>query len=102
MGATHLVHRDELIENTVIRHHKQTGVCRIVLQPEEALGCVIGLHIMHLIRWNQGFILLPVRLETDSPMEEDLQIRPYVRKIFPTRFFQYGLDQDQHPRRNTG
>ena len=45
--AAHLIDRYKFIEHAVVDHHQQAVFRRIVLQSEESLRSVVGLHVMH-------------------------------------------------------
>ena len=93
-----MVHRDELIEHTVIEHQTHAWVGRIILQTEESLRSVVGLHIVHTRLGYQPLVLLTIGRESHSTMEEDFQIGPYLLKGAHSGLLQNTQQNRQHPR----
>ena len=74
----------------------------VVLQAEEAFRGVVGFHVAHLGRVDQALVKVAVRLEADAAMKEDLQVGPYFRQVCLAGPGEDRLQQDKHPRGDTG
>ena len=100
VGSARL-HLHELIEHTVVEHEQHRLVCGVILYAEETLAGVVGLHVVHVWRRYQLFILLPVWREGHAAMEEYLQVGPHLVEVFLARQLHDTGEHGEHPRRNT-
>ena len=91
------VHRNELIEHPIVEHQQHRLVRRIVLNAEESLAGVIGLHIVHPWRGNQLLILLAVGREGHSAVKEHLDIRPHLFQMRLARHLHHTGQHGEHP-----
>jgi len=82
MFFPHFVNRDKFIKDTIVDHQQKAVFLRIVLEAEKTFRCIVGFHVMHPVRRNQCFVLVPVRLETDPAVEEYLHVGPDIRQVF--------------------
>ena len=89
MFALKLVHRQELVEHAIVEHKRHTAVCWVILYTEETLRGVVCLHIVHALLGNELFILFTIRCESNTAMEEYLQIRPYLLQMLLTTQLHY-------------
>ena len=72
------VHRQELVEHAIVNHEHHGSIERVVLQSEETLTGVIGLHIMHIGRGDELGVLTAIGCEGYSTMEEDFEVGPHL------------------------
>ena len=94
-----LVHRDELVEHAVVEHEHHRLVVGVVLQAEESLRGVVGLHVVHVGVADDLLILRAVGREGDSPVEEHLQVGPHLVDGLLARGLEHFHQHGQHPRR---
>ena len=93
--------RNKLIEHVIVNHQQHGRIVQIALQAKEAFTGIIRFHVMHLVCRNKLLVLFTIRCEAYSPVEENLQIRPYLIQMFGTRFLQHTVQHGQHPGRNS-
>ena len=91
------VHGNKLIEDIIVEHQQHRLVVRVILQAEEALAGVIRLHIVHLRRGDELLILLTVRREGHTPVEEHLDIGPHVFQMRLARYLHHPGEHGEHP-----
>ena len=101
IGTVKLIHGDKLIEHTIIQHQEHGAVGWIVLQSKETLAGVIGLHVVHVVGRYHPLILLAIRSEGDTAMEEALQVGPHLIEVLLSGEFQHPDQYAQHPRGNS-
>ena len=97
IGAFQLVHGDELIEDTVVEHEAHGEVGGVVLNAEEAFAGIVGLHVVHVGRRYQFPVLLAVRRERHTSMEEHFQIGPHLGQVVLTCNLQHTVHHGEHP-----
>ena len=79
------VHRDELIVYPVVQHEEHAGFAGVILNSEEALTRIIRLLVVHKLGGDERFVGLSVGRETNPPVEEYLEVRPYLGDRLPPR-----------------
>ena len=87
----------ELVEHPIVKHQQHRLVSWVVLQTEEALTGIIGLHIMHVRRGNELLVLLAIRCKGHSSVEEHLQVRPNLLQMGLTCDFHHAVQNGEHP-----
>ena len=93
------IHRDELVEHTIVEHEQHGLVGRVILNAEEALTGIIGLLVVHIGRGDQSLVLFPVRREGHTPMEEHLDIGPHLFQMGLTCEVHHTSQHREHPGR---
>ena len=96
-----ILHRDELVENTVVEHEQQRRIVEVALDAEETLTGIIRLHIMHVGFGNQLLVLLVIGCERHAPVEEHFQVGPYLVERLLAADLQDTGQHTEHPRRYT-
>ena len=91
------VHGDELIEDTVVEHQQHRLVGWIILDTEESLAGVVGLHIVHPGRGDELFVLLTVRRESHTAVEEHLDVGPHLLQVLLARHLHHTGEYGEHP-----
>ena len=77
LGAVlQLVHGDELVEYSVVKHQQHAALARVVLYGEEAFAGIVGLLVAHPWRGDELAVDTAVGAEADASVEEDLQLGP--------------------------
>ena len=79
------VERNKLVEHIVVEHEHHRRVGKVVLQSEETLAGVIGLHIAHLRRADDLLILVAIGREGNAAVEKHLEVWPYLVEGVRTR-----------------
>ena len=102
VARSYLVDGQELVEYAVVEHQEHALVGRVVLYAEETLAGVVGFHVVHLIACYDLLVLLAVGREGYSPVEEYLEVRPYVLDVLLSRNFENAHEHGEHPRRYAG
>ena len=90
-------HRDELIEHPVVKHQQHRLVRRIVLNAEESLAGVIGLHIVHPWRGDELFVLFAVGRKGHTAVKEHFDVRPHLFQMRLARHLHHTGQHGEHP-----
>ena len=98
---TELVHRYKLVEHVIVYHERHGFVCRVVLQSEESLAGIVGLHVVHTGRRDELLVLLAVRGKGYTAMEEHLQVGPHLFQVVLAAEFHHPYQNTEHPARHT-
>ena len=97
MGTVQLIHGDELIEDTIVKHQAHALIGGIVLKAEETFRGIVRLHIVHAWLGYQLPVLLAIGSKGHSAVEEDFQIGPHLFQTVYSCLLQ-NLQQDgKHP-----
>src|SRR5512133_1097835 len=81
IAGVHLICRNKLIIDPVIKHQQHRTVCRVILNCKKTFGCVVCFHVTHSRTRENMPVLLPVRGEADSAVKKNLQVRPYFMEV---------------------
>ena len=90
------IHRDEFIERVGVHQQPHPFASGARLNAEKALAGVVVLPVAQLR--SQTAVLLAVRAEGYAAVEENLQIRPYLRQRIRPLAGHYALENGQKPR----
>ena len=91
------IHRDKLIEYTIVKHQQHRLIVWIILNAKETLAGIIGLHIVHIRRGDKPLILLTIRRKRHATMKEYLDIRPYLFEMGLSSHLHHTSQYRQHP-----
>ncbi len=72
------LHGCKLIIDAIVEHQHHGGIGGVVLYAEEALGGVVGLHVVHVGLGDECFVRLAIGREGYTAVEEHLQIGPHL------------------------
>ena len=92
------IQRNELVEYAVVEHQQHGLVCGIILNTEEPFTGIVGFHIVHVGRRDEALVLLAIRREGHTSVEEDLDIRPHLLEVRLTCDFHHAGEHREHPR----